>query len=197
MKIVIFGSNECSLLAKFYFEKQGDSVVAFCEDKKFIKKKFKEKIPIIPFEKIEKYFSKKDHVFFAPLYDNKLREIKSKQIENKGYKLISYISDKALVYTNKIGKNCFIFENNVIQPYVKIGNNVIMWSGNHIGHHSKIEDNNFFSSHVVLSGRCKVKKYCWFGVNSTIRDGITIAEGSFVCMGAKVIKNTQPYSKNY
>ena len=197
MKVIIFGSNECSLLAKFYFKKQGDSVVAFCEDKKFIKKSFKENTPIIPFENIKKYFSEKDHIFFAPLYDNKLREIKSKQIEKKGYKLASYISDKALVYTKKIGKNCFIFENNVIQPYVKIGNNVIMWSGNHIVHHSVIEDNNFFSSHVVLSGKCKVKKYCWFGVNSTIRDNITLAEGSFICMGAKITKNTEPYSKNY
>lgn len=197
MKIIVFGSNECSLLAKFYLKNQGNTIVAFCENEKFIKKQSKEKTPIMPFEKIKKYFNPKDHVFFAPLYDNKLRELKSKEIKKKGYKLISFISDKALIYTDKIGENCFILENNVIQPYVKVGNNVIMWSGNHIGHHSVIEDNVFFSSHVVLSGKCKVKKYSWFGVNSTIRDNITIAENSFICMGAKITKNTQPNSKNY
>ena len=145
MKIIVFGSNECSLLAKFYLKNQGNTIVAFCENEKFIKKQSKEKTPIMPFEKIEKYFNPKDHVFFAPLYDNKLRELKSKEIKKKGYKLISFISDKALIYTDKIGENCFILENNVIQPYVKVGNNVIMWSGNHIGHHSVIEDNVFFS----------------------------------------------------
>ena len=45
-------------------------------------------------------------------------------------------------------------------PYIfgntspSIGNNTIIWSGNHIGHHSKIGNNCFISSHVVVSGFC-------------------------------------------
>jgi acetyltransferase-like isoleucine patch superfamily enzyme len=31
-------------------------------------------------------------------------------------------------------------------------------------------------------------------VNSTIRDGLTIAEGTFVAMAASIIKNTEPWS---
>ncbi len=105
--------------------------------------------------------------------------------------MISYISSRATLFENKIGENCFILENNTVQPFVEIGNNVILWSGNHIGHHSVIKDHVMFTSHVVLSGHCVVESYCTLGVNSTIRDGITISEGTFVAMGASIIKNTE------
>ena len=52
------------------------------------------------------------------------------------------------------GDNCFILEDNTVQPFVTIGNNVTLWSGNHIGHDSVIEDDCFISSHVVVSGTC-------------------------------------------
>lgn len=69
-----------------------------------------------------------------------------------------------------MGDNCFVFENQTIQPFVKIGNDVIIWSGNHIGHHSMIGDHCFISSHVVISGNVKIEPYCFLGVNSSIRD---------------------------
>ena len=55
----------------------------------------------------------------------------------RGYTLISYVSSKATTFPGfTCGDNCFILEDNTIQPFVTIGNNVVMWSGNHIGHHT-------------------------------------------------------------
>ncbi|HEU4930551.1 MAG TPA: hypothetical protein VFT48_00650, partial [Pyrinomonadaceae bacterium] len=84
-------------------------------------------------------------------------------------------------------------EDNTIQPFTSIGNNVVLWSGNHIGHHSVIKDHVSFTSHVVLSGHCTVEPFAFFGVNATIRDGIHIAEGSFIAMAAAVVLNTEPW----
>jgi len=196
MKIIIFGTNEISLMAKFYFEKDSNfEVFGFCVDSDFIKESSLENKPVLSFDGIENDFPSKDYLFFAPLYENKLREIKVNQIILKGYNLATYISSKSTVFAKKIGFNCFILENNVIQPYVEIGNNNIFWSGNHIGHHSVIKNNTFFSSHVVLSGKCVVEDYCWFGVNSCVKDGVKIDEGSFISMGAVVMKKTKPYKK--
>ena len=153
-------------------------------------------LPVVAFEDIEKYFPPDSFLFFAPMSPTKMNRDREKiynEIKIKGYKLISYISSKATVLTDTIGDNCFILENNVIQPFVEIGNNVILWSGNHIGHHSKISDSVMFTSHVVLSGNCVVEKFCFFGVNATIRDGITIAEGSFISMSTCIIRNTNPW----
>ena len=83
---------------------------------------------------------------------------------------------------------------NNIQPYVSIGNNVILWSGNHIGHHSKIEDHVFITSHCVISGNCLIKSYSWLGVNSTLRNNITLEQGSLIAMSASIIKDTEKYT---
>lgn len=66
-----------------------------------------------------------------------------------------------------------------------------MWSGNHIGHHSMIKDNVFFTSHIVLSGHCEVKENCWIGVNATIRDYMTIAPKTLIAMGSLITKSTE------
>ena len=64
----------------------------------------------------------------------------------------------------------------MIQPNVRIGNDVILWSGNHIGHDSTIEDHCFIASHAVISGNVTIgEPYCFVGVNATFRDGVTVA----------------------
>ena len=198
-KVIIFGIQDFAELAHYYLENDSEhEVVAFCVNEQYIpeNKSFKN-IPVVPFENIEKSYSPKEYKFFAPMSPqqmNRLREKIYTEIKSKGYELISYVSSKATLFDNPIGDNCFILENNTIQPFTSIGNNVIVWSGNHIGHHSIIKDHIMFTSHVVMSGHCVVENYCTLGVNATIRDGITIAEGTFVAMAASIIKNTEPWS---
>jgi UDP-3-O-[3-hydroxymyristoyl] glucosamine N-acyltransferase len=84
-----------------------------------------------------------------------------------------------------VGDNCFILENNVIQPFVRVGNNVTLWSGNHIGHHSTIGDHCFISSHVVISGSCEIGENCFLGVNATVRDNVKL--GPFVVASSGAI----------
>jgi len=193
MNVVIFGTNETALLAQYYLDKDSAfTPIAFCIDSEYIKTRTENGLPVLAIEEVDKSCS-----FFVPLYDNRLREKKANEIKEKGYNLISYISSKATIWTQNIGTNCFIMENNVIQPYVKIGNNVIMWSGNHIGHHTTIGDNVFFSSHVVLSGKCIVEDYSWFGVKSPLSpyryafiEEIKISTGTVVGMGSVVLHDT-------
>jgi sugar O-acyltransferase (sialic acid O-acetyltransferase NeuD family) len=98
----------------------------------------------------------------------------------------SYVSKDA-----SIGENVFIFEENVIQNGVRIGNNSILWSGNHIGHQTKVGSHVFFSSHVVVSGYCRIEDNCYFGVNSTIVDHIHVAHGTLVGAASLILKDTE------
>ncbi len=197
-KVIIFGIQDFAELAHYYLENDSEyEVVAFCVDEKYIlEEKVFNNLPIVSFETVEKIYPPAEYNFFAPMSPqrmNRLRESVYNRIKAMGYNLISYISSKATIFNNPIGDNCFILENNTIQPFTTIGNNVILWSGNHIGHHSVIKDHVMFTSHVVLSGHCVVENYCTLGVNATIRDGITIAEGTFVAMAACIIKNTESW----
>jgi sugar O-acyltransferase (sialic acid O-acetyltransferase NeuD family) len=124
---------------------------------------------------------------------NKYRERIFNALLVKGFEFISYISSKANVFTEKIGRNCFILEDNTIQPFVEIGDNCVIWSGNHIGHHSKLGNHIFMTSHIVISGLCNIGDYCYIGVNVSIRDSCILAPNTVIGMHSGVTKNTESY----
>lgn len=198
-KVIIFGVQDFAQLAHFYLKHDSEhKVVGFSVNEKYLPEGNEfEGLPVIAFEEIEKTYSPAEFSFFAPMSPsrmNKLREQVYHQIKEKGYELISYVSSKATVFPEvPIGDNCFILEDNTIQPFVSIGNNVVLWSGNHIGHHSVIKDHVSFTSHVVLSGHCVVEPFSFFGVNATIRDRIHIAEGTLIAMAAAVTRDTEAW----
>lgn len=105
----------------------------------------------------------------------------------------SFISSYATVLNKGlIGENSFILEDNTIQPFVTIGNNVTLWSGNHIGHHSIIKDHTFLASHIVVSGGVEIGEQCFVGVNATIRDHIKIGERCVIGAGVLLLADAAP-----
>lgn len=194
-KIIIFGNSEIADLAYYYFLNDSKfKVVAFTIDDSYIKENSFNKLPLIPFSKIEKEFSPKEYLMHVALsYKklNKLREEKFNSCLTKGYDFASYLSSKSIFLNdlNLIGKNCFILENQVIQRGVFLGNNVMLWSGNHIGHNTKIGDHTYISSQVVISGNCIIGQRCFFGVNSTVKDFTKIEDDCFITMGSNISKN--------
>ncbi len=198
-KVIIFGVKDTAELAHYYLTNDSNhEVVAFSISKDYMESETFHGLPVIPFEDIENKLPPSRFKFFAPMTGkgmNKDREKIYNQCKQKGYELISYVSSKATICDNQIGDNCFILEDNTIQPFTTIGNNVVLWSGNHIGHHGKIGDHVFFTSHVVMSGHCNIESYCWFGVNSTIRDYAHFREGTLLAMGSSFTKSeTEPWS---
>lgn len=195
-KLVIYGTGETALMAYEYFTYDSNyRVVAFTVEKKYLNQKLLNKLPVLPFEAVDKHYSPKKYQLYVAISYNQLNRIRAKYYslaKKKKYKLATYISSKAFVWhTAKIGENCMIFENNVIQHGVTIGNNVILWSGNHVGHRSVIEDHVYISSHCVISGSCHIGAYSFLGVNSTFNDHITLAPDTLVGSGAVIIKNTE------
>lgn len=191
---VIFGSNALAEVIAYLLEADSEySVKGFCVSKDFRKSdEFCER-PLVDFETIEQDFPNSNYdMFVAASYaeNNRLRESFYLEARNKGYTLLSYVSSKATCMAKSIGDNTFIFEDNTIQPFVEIGNNVILWSGNHVGHHSVIQENVFVSSHVVISGLCNIGRNSFLGVNSTIKDGVKIGDYSTIGAGALILKNT-------
>jgi acetyltransferase-like isoleucine patch superfamily enzyme len=198
-KLVIVGSGETGRIACEYFTFDSEyEVVGFAVDREFMSCETIAGLPVVPLDELEIKFPPAEYWAFAAASSTNLNRVRSDlyaKLKNKNYRLASYISSKAFVWPNsQIGENCFIFENNTIQPFVKIGNNVVMWSGNHIGHSSIILDHCFLSSHVVISGFCNVGEYSFLGVNSTVINNVYIGKDCFIGAGALIQENVPPES---
>ncbi len=198
-KIVIFGAGDIARLARFYFTHDSEhSVQGFTVDRAFRQSDQFEGLPLVDFEDVTTKFPPSEYrMFVAVSYANMnhVRAEKYAKAKAMGYTLASYISSKCTWLTEHApGDNCFVLEDNTVQPFVRIGNDVTLWSGNHIGHDAVIDDHCFISSHVVISGRVHVGEYCFLGVNATIRNAITIAPETLVGAGAIVMADTNPKS---
>ena len=184
-------------LAHFYLVHDSDcEVVAFTVHREYLKTTAFRGLPVVAFEDVQDIYPPGEFHFFAPMTAKKMNTLREKVYNDakaKGYPFISYISSRASTFRNEIGENCFILEDNTIQPFTSIGNNVVLWSGNHIGHHGRIDDHVFFTSHVVLSGHCHVHSYSFFGVNATIRDYTNLAKGTLVGMAASITRDTEEW----
>jgi sugar O-acyltransferase (sialic acid O-acetyltransferase NeuD family) len=188
-EIVIFGTGAIAEVARFYFEHDSDlKVVAFTVDRDFATGESFLGLPLVPFEDVDQRYPPASFgLFVAVSYSslNKLRAQKCQEAMAKGYELASYVSSRATTFPGfACGYNCFILEDNTIQPFSRIGDDVTLWSGNHIGHHSTIGNHCFVSSHVVISGGVEVGDYTFIGVNSTLRDHIKVGESCVIGAGS-------------
>jgi len=192
-KLVLIGAGELAEIAYEYFTYDSEfEVVAFSVNREYRNENTIHGLPVIDFENLEKEYSPDEYFAFVAVPATKLNRVRTRlydEAKKKGYRLATYISSHAFVWRNaKIGDNCFIFEDNTIQPFVEIGNNVILWSGNHIGHRTVIEDNCFITSHAVISGYCKIGRGSFVGVNATFNDNTAVPENCIVGSGAVITK---------
>ena len=196
-KLVIIGDSAFAEVAYECFSRDSDyEVVGFSVESAYLKQDSLFGLPVVAFETIHEKFSPQQVDFFAAVAYTRLNRLRTRLYQAalvKGYRPASYISSRAFVWPNaEIGEHCFIFEDNTLQPFVKIGNNVILWSGNHIGHHSVIQDHCFIASQVVISGFCTIGRYTFIGVNATVVNNLRIGEDNWIGPGVLLVRDTAP-----
>ena len=196
--LVIFGFGDMAQMAHHYFSTDSQhTVAAFTLDRAYITQDNFCGLPVVPFDEIETRYSPESHAIFVALGYSKVNQLrKEKYLAAKAlnYDIASYVSSRATVLNDgHIGENCFILEDNTIQPFVTVGNNVVMWSGNHIGHHSTIHDHCFLASHIVVSGGVDLGECCFVGVNATLRDHIRVGESCVIGAGALLLADAEPF----
>ena len=199
-KIIIFGIGRGANVATRYFaDDSPHEIVAYTADDEYVEigTDFLGR-PVIPFSRINEEIPPADAEMFVPLgfqRMNALRAEKFAAAKEKGYTLASYLSSRILTSGKPtFGENCFILEGNVFNYDVKIGDNVVMWSSNHVGDLSTIEDHVFISSHVVLSGEVRIGASSFLGVNSTISNYVRVGERSYVGANTLVAQDVPPDS---
>jgi len=195
-KLVIFGIGDIGELAAYLFGLHTDyEIAAFCVDKEYAKEPEFMGKPLVAFEDVPAKFPPSEYAMFVAIgYSkiNKVREEKYLAAKAAGYTLATYISPHATVFENvELGDNCFIFEDNTVQPFVKIGSNTILWSGNHVGHHTTIGNHCFITSHTVISGRCDIGNNVFIGVNATLRDHLKIGNHCVIGAGTVLLKDAE------
>jgi acetyltransferase-like isoleucine patch superfamily enzyme len=124
-ELVIFGAADIAQLAYYYFSNDSAyKVAAFTVDAEYIKVNEFCGLPVAPFEEVINHYPPERYDLFVALSYSKLNQTRKEKYlaaKSLGYRLASYISSHATILNDfRIGDNCFILEDNTIQPFVSI-----------------------------------------------------------------------------
>jgi len=196
-KAIIYGNQQWAELVYFYLTHDSPhQVAAFTVLEKYIDKTELMGLPVVPFETVENKYSPDDFSMLVAFGFRRINEIRKERYEQagqKGYKLISYISTRAVTWPQlKAGENCIVCESCSIQPFASIGNNVVIATGAVISHHSVISDHCFIAPGAKILGGATVEPNCFIGANATIRESVTVARDCLVGAGVVINKDTKP-----
>jgi sugar O-acyltransferase (sialic acid O-acetyltransferase NeuD family) len=193
--LIIVGDSAFAQIAREYFEVDtGFSVVAFAVERAFQTRDSLDGLPVVALESLpDRFDPATHHVHVAITYIqlNRVRARLVQAVKTQGYSLASYVSPRAFVWRNvEMGEHCFVFEHNTLQPFVRLGSNVVLWSGNHVGHHTIVRDNCFVSSHVVISGFCDIGENSFLGVNAAVANNVVVGRDNWLGPGTSIMKDT-------
>lgn len=196
--VVIFGAGQIAEVVHYYLTRDSaHKVRAFCVDAEYLKEPTTLGLPVVPFENLEAEFPPDRFGIFVAMSFRKVNQLRAEklaQAEARGYRAISYVNSRATVWDGFVAQpNTFIMDENTVQPYARIGRDTIVWSGNHIGHHSVIGDHCFIASHAVISGAVIVGDFTFVGVNATIRDNVSVGRSCVIGAGALVLKDAADF----
>jgi sugar O-acyltransferase (sialic acid O-acetyltransferase NeuD family) len=195
--LVLVGAGEFAKIACEYFEyDSGHDVAAFSVERDYIAQARLAGRPVVAYETLETSYPPAEFDVFVAIPASQLNRLRTRlyrDAKSRGYRFATYVSSHAFVWRNaEIGENSFIFEGNVVQPFVRIGNNCVLWSGNHVGHRTVVHDHVFVASHAVISGYCEIGESSFVGVNSTFNDHVKVAPDNVIGAGALVTRDTEP-----
>jgi sugar O-acyltransferase (sialic acid O-acetyltransferase NeuD family) len=193
--LLIYGIGELARIALQYFSEDSPySVSGFISDAEFrTSDDTAFGLKVINADEIGSTVTPENYNIFVAFSGVNLsypRSNKVAELADLGFTLPSYVSSYAFCAPDSgIGSNVMIFEHNTIQSEVTIEDSSILWSGNHIGHQTRIAKGCFVSSHVCIGGRTNVGNNSYFGMNSTVRDQLNIGPNSVIGSNSYVNKD--------
>lgn len=190
--LLIFGDNQfAERISKYIILEGRDKLLGFTQERQFISRNNINGYPVIPFEELRMVVSDDFEIILGIGYAqlNAIREKVFHKCKNIGYKIANYISTRAMCYSDNIGDGNFISPGVLIGPDCIIGDGNFLASCAILSHDNKIGNYNFISTNVVFGGFANVEDRCFFGLNSTVKDNVTIAADNLIGSAANVLKS--------
>lgn len=190
--LIIFGDTPfAERLFKYISIEAKDKIIAFTQQKSFVSRKEIQGVPVVPFEELDEIIKEEFEIVIGIGY-TKMNQLKRRiynKCKVKGYKIATYVSSNALLYSDKIAEGCFIAPGCVVGTNCRVGACNFLESFVVLSHDNSLGEFNFLSTNVVLGGYAKIEDNCFFGLHCTVKDNISIASNNLFGSCANVIKS--------
>jgi sugar O-acyltransferase (sialic acid O-acetyltransferase NeuD family) len=197
MEVVLFGLGGLTRLAAFVLTHDSPHrPVALTAHGRFITADECDGLPVRRFEDLELTHPPERVGLLAPIGWTRMNALRAEVLASgraRGYRFVSYVSSRAIVWPGFApGGNGMVFDGAIVEPYARIGENCIVRAGATLSHDVEIGDHCFVANGATIGGRASVGAHCFVGAGSTIVNGVRVAPRCFIAAGAVVTADTQP-----
>jgi len=198
-RLVIYGTGVVGRMAAHYFSQDSPHVVsAFAVDAAHLRATEWLGRPVVPAEELPHRYPPESYRLFVALGYARMNAVRAEKyaaFRRLGYRLVSYVSSKALWLAEEPpGDNAFVLEGVIVQPSVRVGSNVTLWSGACLSHDTQVEDHVFLGPRVTVAGGVRIGTRSFLGVGAVVRDRVTLGPRTLVGAGAVITTDTPPDS---
>ncbi|MUP46839.1 acetyltransferase [Gramella sp. BOM4] len=192
--LIVYGIGKYAEYVSYVFQEDSNyEVIGYTIEDHLYNTDLQNDKPLVPFSEIDNSFPPNDNSLFIAVGNNQVRSRIFNRALELGYCLPSYISTQCRKWNNlKVGKNSFIDEGCVLQPFVEIGNNCVLFTSN-IGHHTKIYDHSLMSG-AKTGGNVRIGEFSYIGLNASIKQNVRIGKNSIISMNSAIEHDTEENS---
>ncbi len=196
-KVLIFGLGNQARMAHVCLSRDSPyEVAAFVSYAKYIASESFLGLPVVAFESVAETYSPAEYEMFVALGFTDVNRVRAQvfdECRRLGYRFASYISSRISQWGDvAFGDNCFVLDLTSIQPFVTIGDDVVIGPGVIIGHDVVIGDHSFIGPGVTIPGMVRIGRHCVIGGNSVLKDGVAVADDCIISAGSRILRNTRP-----
>lgn len=193
-KVLVFGTTMFSAEIAEIMRAEGVEVDGFVVDRQYKDCELFQNLSVFAFEDIEELIDINEVQLVLALGYSKMnehRKAKYDYCKSKGYKVFTFVSQQAQVFTNKIGEGSIILPGAYIGPFSQIGVCTVVRPGTVLAHHDLIGDFNWIADGCTFGGGVKMGNFGFIGLGTTVRNEISIADDTFIGAHSYVRKNTE------
>jgi sugar O-acyltransferase (sialic acid O-acetyltransferase NeuD family) len=194
---IIFGAGPFAALLNQQLLETGHEVAGFVVDAEYRNGDTFADRPFLDWDlflKSEEY-SDCDLLVGVGYRDMTVRARAAERILDHGRELGTFIHPRAYVSpAAEVSPGCILFAGAVVEPFVRIGRNNLIWSNSTICHDTVIGEHNYISPAVAISGNCTIGQRSFLGTGSRLIDGVTVGDDCHVAPGSVVCGNTDTHS---
>lgn len=191
--LIIYGDSAFAERIAAYVQIEArDRVVAFTIERAYQKRERIKQWKVIPFEDLSShYVADEVEILLGIGYSqmNDVRELVYNKCVAAGYKVGSYISTRATLYSHHVGEGCIMLPGAFIGPDCVLGKCNFIDPDVCFTHDIRVGDFNFFSANVVSGGFVEIQNHCFVGLRVTLKNNISISDYSLLGSCTNVVKS--------
>ncbi len=195
-EVLLFSTNELAQRINYYIY-NGDSITpmtvkGFLIDDAYYKETALDGKKIFRYSEAKEKFAGKIPVIVCIGYSNmnENRKIIFNRLLADSWNIESYISLQATLESNDMGIGNIFFGKSSLGFKSRIGNGNIFDNG-FFNHHSVMGDFNFLCAGAIFGGNVKIGSFCFIGLNSTIKDSVTIHDKTLIGAACYLNRSTK------